>query len=87
MTRAAIAYAEIRAEWAPLERRRAMDQRRRIAHNAFIDTCNILSRNMAKMGEDITWRRLLGDDRKTVGYFAFLSSLYDCAIGRLIYSS
>ena len=84
MIRAAIAYAEIRAEWAiaPLERRPEMDQRRRIAHNTFIDACNILSRNMAKKGEDITWRRLLGDDRKTIGDFAcYLHCMIALSVG------
>jgi len=47
-----------------------LDQARRISHNAFIDTCNILSRNMIKEGEDASWRRLLGNDRKAIGDFA-----------------
>lgn len=43
-------YAEARVCWrlALLEERRDMDAGRTAAHNAFIDACNIMSRNMAK---------------------------------------
>ncbi len=70
--RCAINYARVRTDWglATPEERRAMENRRRSAHDAFIDACNILSRNMAKQGEDISWRELLGRDRKTIGDFA-----------------
>ncbi len=65
-------YAQIRALWqlSSREQRDSMDQHRTIAHNAFIDACNILSRNMATAGEDNSWRAELGDDRKTIGNFA-----------------
>ena len=68
----AIAYAQIRAQWQlyTYEQRRELDQTRTLAHNAFIDACNIMSRNMGKHGEDNSWRALLGDDRKTIGDFA-----------------
>jgi hypothetical protein len=47
-----------------------MDQRRTLAHNAFIDSVNIMSRNMDKENEDNLWRAVLGDDRKIIGDFA-----------------
>lgn len=68
----AVRYARIRTDWflADTETRRDMDGRRTAAHNALIDACNILSRNMAKKGEEISWRASLGDDRKGIGDFA-----------------
>ena len=68
----AIRYARIRVDWhmAEIDKRREMDNNRTSSHNAFIDNCNILSRNMAKAGEDNSWRQLLGDDRKEIGDFA-----------------
>lgn len=70
--RAAVEYAKIRAHYRPatLEERTELDQRRTLAHNALMSSCNILSRNMAQRGENIEWRALLGDDRKTIGDFA-----------------
>lgn len=70
----AVRYARIRTDWwrmAP-EERRAADAMRTAAHDALIDACNILSRNMAKTGEDNTWRARLGDDRRVIGDFACL---------------
>lgn len=69
---AAVRYARIRADWhlAQLEQKKEMDRTRTLAHNALIDACNILSRNMLKAGEDNGWRGLLGDDRKVIGDFA-----------------
>lgn len=68
----AIEYARIRAQWMVmnLEQRKDVDQRRTLAHNSFIDACNIMSRNMAKNDEDNSWRAGLGDDRKIIGDFA-----------------
>jgi hypothetical protein len=68
----AIRYAGIRAKWyvSILGERKEADFDRTSAHNAFIDACNILSRNMAKISEDNCWRAALGDDRKTIGDFA-----------------
>jgi len=65
-------YARIRAHWmvASSEQRKEMDQRRTLAHNAFIDACNIMSRNMGINNEDNSWRAELGDDRKIIGDFA-----------------
>ena len=72
MRRAAARYAGLRAEWAlaSVEARPGLEDTRSFAHDAFIDACNILSRNMAARGESIEWRRELGDDRKTLGDFA-----------------
>lgn len=69
---AAITYAHIRAVWelATSDERREMDAARTAAHNAFIDACNILSRAMARSGEDSSWRAALGDDRMVIGGFA-----------------
>lgn len=69
---AAIRYAHERSEWKllSLEERKQRDRGRTLAHNAFIDTCNIMSRNMAHSGEGIDWRAALGDDRKDIGDFA-----------------
>jgi hypothetical protein len=70
--RKAVAYARIRSEWFfhDTEQRKEQDRVRTLAHNAFIDACNILSRNMAKVGEDNKWREMLTNDRKTIGDFA-----------------
>jgi len=72
LLRKGVEYARIRAEWqlSTREQRIEMDQRRKLAHNSFIDACNILSRNMAKSGEDNSWRANLGADRKVIGDFA-----------------
>ncbi|TWU31623.1 hypothetical protein S225a_20140 [Candidatus Brocadiaceae bacterium S225] len=62
----------IRADWrlSPLAERKMVDSSLTIAHNAFFDACNILSRNMAKAGEGVSWRVELGEDRKNIGDFA-----------------
>ena len=72
LIRAAVNYAHCRAEWflADQEQRRDMEQARTAAHNAFIDACNILSRQMAKSRESTGWREMLGADRKEIGDFA-----------------
>ena len=46
------------------------DADRTRAHNAWIDVCNILARNMAKVGEDASWCKTLGEGRKTIGDLA-----------------
>ena len=70
--KSATRYARVRVDWerSSPDVRRDMDDERTRSHNTFIDSCNILSRNMAKIGEDNSWRQLLGDDRKTIGDFA-----------------
>lgn len=47
------------------------DERRRSAHNAFIDSINILSRNFAEKGLDNSWRRMVGFNREEMGLWAF----------------
>ena len=76
--RQAIDYAHLRCQWQLLDRqqRQEIDERRTIAHNAFIDSINILSRNMAGQGEDISWRATLGNDRKVIGDFACYIALF-----------
>ena len=68
----AVRYARIRVDWyfLDIDARRETDENRSRAHNAFIDACNILSRNMGKKGLDIEWRAKLGNDRKVIGDFA-----------------
>ncbi len=46
------------------------DKQRTSAHNALIDAINVLSRSMAKAGQDNEWRRLLTDERKVIGDFS-----------------
>jgi hypothetical protein len=64
----AIRYARIRADWF-LDIAEDKSQRKK-AHDALIDSCNILSRSMRSAGEDNSWRSILGDDRKEIGDFA-----------------
>jgi hypothetical protein len=68
----AVDYGHLRALWmlAPQEQRPKMARRRTLAHNAFIDACNCLSRAMASSDEDNQWRADLGDDRRIIGDFA-----------------
>jgi hypothetical protein len=68
----AMEYAQIRTQCnlASSEQRQGMEQRRTLAHNAFIDACNIMSRNMVKNDEDNSWRAELGDNRKAIGDLA-----------------
>jgi len=73
MLEAAVRYAHLRALWrlAGAEARRGMDRDRAVAHDAFIDSVNILSsRNVAARGGQIRWRRTIGDERKRIGDFA-----------------
>lgn len=76
--RQAVEYAKFRSQWSFLtfEQRKEIDPSRTISHNAFIDSANILSRNMTKQGEDNSWRATLGDDRKVIGDFACYVALY-----------
>ncbi|MFZ4591610.1 MAG: hypothetical protein ACOYN6_11465 [Ignavibacteria bacterium] len=68
----AVRYAQIRVEWmlSDTKRRIEVDLIRTKSHDAFIDSCNILSRQMGKLSEDNSWRQSLGNDRKTIGDFA-----------------
>lgn len=78
LIRAAGIYAHYRADWylAELEQRSEMNQTRTAAHNAFIDACNILSRQMVKVGEPTGWRAMLGTDRGEIGDFACFVALF-----------
>lgn len=72
LVRGAVRYARIRTDWAlsSVAERLELDAERSRAHTSFIECCNILSRNMAKSGEDNNWRTTLGADRKKIGDFA-----------------
>lgn len=73
---AAINYAKIRMDYYEDESGRpAIESVRTISHNVFIDECNIISRNMLKNGEDASWRKELGSDRKEIGDFACFIAL------------
>jgi hypothetical protein len=68
----AVRYARIRTDWHFMnteDRKQAEDERTR-SHNAFIDKCNIMSRNQQTHGEDGSWRQQLGQDRSIIGDFA-----------------
>ena len=71
-------YATIRSRWSLMDRqqRNQIDPGRTMAHNALIDSVNILSRNMIKQEEDNSWRAILGDDRKVIGDFACYVALF-----------
>jgi hypothetical protein len=68
----AVRYAQIRADWhfMTVEEKLENKEERHRAHNAFIDKCNIMSRNQQSIGEDGSWRSLLGNDRMINGDFA-----------------
>ncbi|MCP5524518.1 MAG: hypothetical protein H7A46_23560 [Verrucomicrobiales bacterium] len=70
--RLAIRYSAIRAEWilSDSRERQEMDDQRTACHNALIDALNILTRNLAKEGRDVSWRAGIGEDRKDIGDFA-----------------
>jgi hypothetical protein len=70
--RKAAEYAQVRVEWqlSTLEERLGMDNRRKAAHDAFIEACEGMSRNMREEGEETSWKTELGDDRKEIGDFA-----------------
>jgi hypothetical protein len=67
----AVRYARLRTDWqlADVDERKGMDSHRTATHDALIDACNVLSRNMAKAGEDASWRATMSD-RKEIGDFA-----------------
>lgn len=74
----AIRYAEIRARYCLEDAggRASLEESRSRAHDSFIDACNILSRSMGSNGEDNSWRRTLGDDRRVIGDFACYVALF-----------
>ena len=74
---AAIRYAHLRSEWmvSGIDARVTIDRERTQAHDAFISTCDALSRNMAERNQTIERRKQLGaantvSGRKSVGDFA-----------------
>jgi len=69
---AAVGSARVRPDWrlAPPDESREMGRQRTAVHDALIDACNILSREMGTAGEDHSWRAVLGDDRREIGDFA-----------------
>jgi len=71
LVHSAIRYARVRTDWnLQSENERASSLlSRATAHNALIDSCNILSRAMNDAGEDNSWRGELGQDRKVIGDF------------------
>ena len=76
--KAAVHYATIRAEWEFQSIDDRLDAARTIVHNRFIDSCNILSREQAKIGEDNSWRGAIGMERKLIGDWA---CYLNCFIG------
>ena len=66
---AAVRYARLRVDHllAAADRQPMLGHERSAAHNAFIAACNTLAGAMADNGEDASWRRALGQDRKTIG--------------------
>lgn len=70
--KSAIRYSQLRVEWyfANTDERTELDLDRTRAHEALISNCNTLARNMKESGEDDSWRKKLGDDRKMIGDFA-----------------
>jgi len=68
----AFRYARIRADWYTLssDDRHRVNDARTAAHNALIGSCDKLSRIMDQSGEDTSWRKMLGEDRITIGDFA-----------------
>ena len=76
--KAAVHYATIRAEWEFQSIDERDDAARTIVHNRFIDSCNILSREQVKIGEEINWRVAISTDRKLIGDWACYIS---CFIG------
>jgi hypothetical protein len=76
--KAAVHYATIRAEWEFQSIDDRVDAARTIAHNRFIDSCNIMSRDQAKIGEDNRWHGAIGTDRQLIGD---LACYLNCFIG------
>ena len=74
----AIRYSRIRVDWkmATIKDRKVLEDSRRVAHDVFIDACNILARNMGKKDENNSWRNTLGDDRKVIGDLACYIHLF-----------
>lgn len=74
MVKSAVRYAGIRADWyfAKMAEQNMMDDERTIAHDTFIQSCDVLSLKMKEHGESTAWRTAIGSDRKSIGDFACL---------------
>lgn len=78
LLRMAVKYASIRAKWNILSKQEKMDQDggRTMCHDSLIVKVNKLSRYI---GKEPAWRKMLGEDRKTIGdyacYIAFINGL------------
>ena len=74
LIKSAVRYSRLRVDWLLSDQgnRMELEEERTIAHNAFISSCDILSRNMNQSGEDNHWRSQIGSDRKDIGDFACL---------------
>jgi hypothetical protein len=59
-------YARLRVDWLT---DKSLDEPRHLAHNALIDACNILARELGRRGLPTTWRERLGT-RQEIGDFA-----------------
>lgn len=72
MVELAIRYARLRVDChqAGLAGDAMLEATRTRAHNALIDSLNILSRDAVNSEQPIHWRDRLGDDRKVIGDFA-----------------
>lgn len=66
LLKSAVRHSHLRVDWyfSDQEKRNEMDEERTIARNAFISTCDILSRNMKAAGEDNQWRLQIGTEKK-----------------------
>lgn len=73
----AIEYSRIRVEWylSDKDEKDKLEDLRRAKHNAFIDSCNILSREMITVGEDASSKKVLGNDRIMIGDFSCFINL------------
>ena len=72
LVKLAVDYARRRTDWqlSDVETRIEMDEARTMVHDAFIGSCNSLSRYLERVGRDTSWRDMLTDDRKEIGDFA-----------------
>jgi hypothetical protein len=68
----AFRYHECRFGWKfkTLGESHDVEGERSIAHDAFINNCDIMARNMKDMGEPYLWRTKLTNDRKVIGDLA-----------------
>jgi hypothetical protein len=82
--RMAADYARIRVDWqlSDPEERLRMDDKRRELHDAFIESCDSMSRGMETEQEDVSWRVELGTDRKEIGDFACYINLILSLVAR-----